>query len=89
MVGRWRNTDQRGKKDQIRYFEIFPNPANEYFYIKGNENINQVMACSLTGQQINLVEENKKVAISGLSSGFYIIEITGVKHKERLRFLKY
>ena len=76
-------------KDQIRYFEIFPNPANEYFYIKGNENINQVMACSPTGQQINLVEENKKVAISGLSSGFYIIEITDNKHKERLRLLKY
>ncbi|HRG57980.1 MAG TPA: T9SS type A sorting domain-containing protein [Bacteroidia bacterium] len=76
-------------RDQIHCFSIYPSPANEYFYIKSNENINQVMAYSITGQKINLVEENKKVVITNLSSGFYIIEITGVKHTERLRLLKY
>ena len=75
-------------RDQIHYFDIFPSPANECFYIKCNENINHVIAYSLAGQQINLVETNNKVDITKLSSGFYILEITSNAHKERLRLLK-
>ncbi len=75
-------------RDQIHYFNIYPSPANEYFYIQGYENINHLIAYSLTGQQINLIEENNKVDITKLASGFYIVEISSNTHNERLRLLK-
>jgi hypothetical protein len=76
-------------KDQIHYFEIFPNPANELFYIKGKERVVDIIAYTLAGQPIHLIEENNKVDITKLVAGFYIVEITSNTHKERLRLLKY
>jgi hypothetical protein len=75
-------------RDQIHYFDIFPSPANELFYIKGKERVVDIIAYSLAGQSIHLIEENNKVDITKLVSGFYIVEITSNTHKERLRLLK-
>ncbi len=76
-------------KDQFHSFEIFPNPANEMFYIKGNETVVAITAYTVAGQLIQLTEENNKVDITKLASGFYIVEIKSNTHKERLRLLKF
>jgi hypothetical protein len=73
--------------DQISIFNqnnkpwiIYPNPANDHIYIKGDINIEKLSIYSLLGAKIDcpiIEKHNNKVAIQidHLSSGIYIFQI--------------
>jgi len=59
-------------------FEVFPNPANTYLYIKNSElQENGVKIIDILGKECNsniLIEEDK-INISKLNNGIYFIKI--------------
>ncbi len=70
------STNEKLESTAIR---IFPNPANDFIYISGN-NLNEISSISVInnmGQEmISKNTEINKIDVSKLAPGFYIVELT-------------
>ena len=62
---------------------IHPNPANSFIYIESADEIESIQILSTEGKTIgkDLKISNKIIDASGLTNGFYILEIVTVKDK--------
>lgn len=67
-------------------FSVFPNPASNYININTNTSDFNVTIVSLTGQII-LQQKSKKINISNLPKGCYIIELISGDIIKRRRFI--
>ena len=71
---------------------IYPNPVNSFMYIESADEIESIQILSTEGKTIgkDLKISNKIIDASGLTNGFYILEIVTVKDKriaQRLEIL--
>ena len=67
---------------------IYPNPATDLLYIKGN-NIQDITIFDITGKFINkYITDNDKISISSLNQGVYIIQIQTPEKIIRNKFQK-
>lgn len=68
---------------------VFPNPATEFINITGLKTIKSVSIISLEGKQILQVKNSKKIDISKLSPGVYLVEIeTDQSVIQRVKIIK-
>lgn len=68
--------------DNSEELQIYPNPANEYFFIQPDEynsnatlTINNILGKQVYVQKINSLNESNKIDINGLQSGLYIVNL--------------
>jgi hypothetical protein len=55
---------------------LYPNPTNNFVYMKSKSNINSVRIYDVTGKLVKIFEQNEnKYDIRGLTSGIYLIKI--------------
>jgi bilirubin oxidase len=71
---------------------IYPNPVNSFIYIESSDEIESIQILSTEGKTIgkDLKISDKIMDVSGLTNGFYILEIVTVKDKriaQRLEIL--
>jgi len=71
---------------------IYPNPVNSFMYIESADEIESIQILSTEGKTIgkDLKISDKIIDVSGLTNGFYILEIVTVKDKritQRLEIL--
>ncbi|MEX0981590.1 MAG: T9SS type A sorting domain-containing protein [Bacteroidales bacterium] len=82
-----------GKHKNVQW-EIYPNPADDYIYIKGQETGTFPVRVRILNASGKLVFEQKidasdnKVSIRGLIPAVYIIEITAQGKSDRLKIVK-
>jgi hypothetical protein len=59
-------------------FVIFPNPAKEVLYVKGDYNItdSKIEILDLNGKLLKTVSDTDKVDVSDLPSGLFLVRIT-------------
>jgi len=56
--------------------DIYPNPANDYIRIKSNAVVEKLMIRDIAGRvvnQMNNVNSNERIDISGFKSGIYVV----------------
>lgn len=61
-------------KDINNNIVIFPNPVNDTLHIKSNKPIEKIEIISINGKVISLNNDTKKINISHLSNGSYILK---------------
>jgi bilirubin oxidase len=71
---------------------IYPNPVNSFIYIESSDEIESIQILSTEGKTISkdLKISDNIIDVSGLTNGFYILEIVTVKDKriaQRLEIL--
>ncbi len=69
---------------------ISPNPATEFIYLKGANNLN-VELYNLIGNkvmEVNKYVDNQPLSIDHLNKGMYIIKVPGIKVSSSLKFIK-
>ena len=67
-------------------YNIYPNPADDYFIIEGLEGKTEIKIYDLSGRIIvekNSYSERENIRIDHLNAGIYIIEFTGMQKKDR------
>ena len=68
---------------------MYPNPANESFFIKGDTIIHEINIYNLLGQKVKSFSQNQKeFNIQQLTSGTYVIEIDTENGKATSRLIK-
>lgn len=60
----------------VDYFNVFPNPTNNYFYIRTNLTDYTIFIYSELGQKIWTQKNAKQININNLQSGIYFVNIT-------------
>lgn len=64
---------------------IYPNPASNYMYLKGNDpQVESVILYSMEGKEVLKADYSKSIDISSLKQGLYIV--TFVTKEERIRY---
>ena len=75
----------------ITPFTIYPNPATEVLNISSEMTIDSVVVYTTLGQEVfrqEMNDSNSQVDVSGLSKGFYILQITSGQTQSSLSFIK-
>jgi len=75
------------KENKINFIKVFPNPAYNYLYLTNNVNIkSKFIISNLNGQIVSQgnILENKKIDISNIPKGIYILKIGN----KRVKFIK-
>ena len=81
-----------GDTTQVEYgmnneFRVYPNPADERLYVEGA--VEKVEIFGLNGNLL-IETRRKSIGISSLSSGIYLVKVTGTGNKVRLfKVMKY
>lgn len=68
--------------------KVYPNPANDYLNIKSSDEIKTVDVYNFTGQLLNsevVHSFNKRLNISDLKKGMYVLRIETAEHKAVIR----
>ncbi len=66
----------------------FPNPTNSMLFIESNETPVKVSIYNILGKEVISTKNSKKIDVSALPSGVYIIKISdGVRQTNR-KFIK-
>ena len=77
------------EKDEI---SVYPNPANDFIYLKGIENhtISEVSIVDILGKNVfdSVVLDLNKMDISNLNSGIYILSLTSDNVQKKIKFIK-
>ena len=60
---------------QIDTLHVFPNPTNDYVYIRASQKIDHVEVYDLLGKQVLYANQTEKVNLSSLSKGLYLIKV--------------
>ena len=84
------------KNENITYFKLYPNPANEFFYINSNSLKNkdiEINIKTIEGTELKKIKFknpmfNQKIDISDLAKGIYFIEIISNNNIERQTLIK-
>jgi len=80
---------------QINLFDIYPNPAQDYFYIESGIRSNKCINIRITDIQGNVLLDkylnsaNEKIDISRFKKGIYILEWIGKQESGTKKVLKY
>ena len=71
-------------------FKIYPNPVNNYINIYSNNEISKIEIYDLFGKKLLVKEKEnlKRVKLSQLSSGVYLVKIFSRKMIEVKRIIK-
>lgn len=56
---------------------LYPNPANDYFLVRADSQVNTINIYSLGGTLVKSVSNNAQVDVSGLTKGVYLVQISG------------
>lgn len=69
------------ENNQFETFSVFPNPAQDVVYIKGNVEVKSIIMYDITGKKVlsntNLV--NGTLDVSSLNTGLYLLKVEDVK----------
>lgn len=83
------NTLSIAEQEKIVAYSIYPNPANDIFYIKsGGEEIIDISLVNLNGQVLINTKNKNSLDITELQDGFYILELTTQNQKKVFKILK-
>ena len=63
--------------DLNSYSFIYPNPSENYIHINSNKLINQILLLDSQGKLIKSIEATKKIDISFLENGIYLLNVDG------------
>ena len=55
--------------------QVFPNPTNDYIYIRALEKVDKVEVYDLLGKLVLLNKQTERVNLSSLSKGLYLVKI--------------
>ncbi len=69
------NTNDDLVQNNDKYNPVFPNPAKDYFKIKGYSDIKSLKVINMKGQSFDLESVNGKYQISNLKTGLYLVAI--------------
>ncbi|MDD4848299.1 MAG: T9SS type A sorting domain-containing protein, partial [Bacteroidales bacterium] len=64
-----------GIEEETASFKVYPNPANDFISIEGEETFDQISIYNTLGQLITTTD-NKVISTSEMTSGVYILKIT-------------
>ena len=75
---------------RVKDLFVFPNPTTDYLYFENTPNYigNTVQLYNLEGKMVQQQQFNQSINVKQLSSGFYIIEVTGENIVYRSKFQK-
>ncbi len=77
-----------GRPQNKQGMEVYPNPVDDYLYIRSADKIQQSAVMDLNGKIIINSGGSNKINCSSLVTGAYIIEVKTLKNIERLKFIK-
>ena len=82
--------DVAGVEDTLitENISYFPNPTNSMLFIEGNEAPVAVSIYDVLGKEVISTKNSKKIDVSGLPSGVYIIRISDGVHQTNKKFIK-
>ena len=70
-------------------FKAYPNPVKDYLMFSGNLKIKSIQLISLSGQKLSeLPLINRKVNLSNLKKGFYILKLDTDKGEKTIKIIK-
>lgn len=72
--------------NSLNQISIYPNPANNYFEIATNLKYSSITINDITGKQIQVIPNKKRIDISKFNNGIYFVNI--YNNKERLKTFK-
>lgn len=78
--------------EEEKTFSFYPNPAKDVVHLTGLENqqVNAIKIYTIDGQLMKEYEEqNKSINISGLTKGFYILEIIADNRRRVKKIIKH
>jgi hypothetical protein len=67
---------------------VFPNPGEDYIYVKSEPKILSVLVLNLLGQEILEIKNSENINISGLTAGNYYLRIETKKGFAMKSFIK-
>ena len=78
------------EKPEIKGINIYPNPANNYLYINNQKEvtIKKIMIYDITGKIIKNVNYKKRIDVSGLPNGLYVLKLETSKGEYFMKFLR-
>lgn len=59
----------------LESLQVFPNPTNNYVYIRALQKIDKVEVYDLLGKQVLVTNETEKVNLGSLSKGLYLVKV--------------
>jgi hypothetical protein len=59
----------------LESLQVFPNPTNNYVYIRALQKIDKVEVYDLLGKQVLLTTKTEKVNLGSLSKGLYLVKV--------------
>ena len=77
-----------GNSTEINNISIYPNPTNNYLFIKGNINPISISIYNLLGAEVISKSNTDKIDVSELSNGVYIIRISDSLGQTYRKFIK-
>lgn len=69
-------------------FAIYPNPVSDILNIKTPDEVLNVIIYDISGRQINTRVSNNQVDVSGLTKGFYIVNVITDRASYQQKFIK-
>ena len=70
-------------------FKAYPNPVKDYLMFSGSLRIKSIQLISLSGQKLSeLPLINRKVNLSNLKKGFYILKLDTDKGEKTIKIIK-
>ncbi len=67
-----------------RFFEVYPNPADEYLYIRGGK-VQSAQVFSLSGKLVREYNDQSGIDVSEIKPGSYILKITDTQNNSYRR----
>lgn len=67
---------------------VYPNPVNDLLHIETNQQITTVALYSITGQKLQVWEDQKNLNLSTYTKGIYLVEIKTPNSKETVKIIK-
>ncbi len=74
-------------ENDLQFFSVHPNPANEMLNLSTSENINQVIISTLGGQRV-IMSHEKSIYVGDLDNGVYMITVFTDSKRSTKRFVK-
>ncbi|EDP97802.1 T9SS type A sorting domain-containing protein [Kordia algicida OT-1] len=59
----------------LEALQVFPNPTNNYIYIRALQKIDKVEVYDLVGKQVLFTTQTEKVNLGSLSKGMYLVKV--------------
>src|SRR5690554_356801 len=67
---------------------MYPNPVNDVLHIETNQQITTVALYSITGQKLQVWEDQKNLNLSTYTKGIYLVEIKTPNSKKAVKIIK-